>query len=307
MEQFCNAQHIPEELIWDTATEVLPGGMAAVSIQDYRLFRVSTGLADLLGYAGPEEVLEASDAWLHGLVLSQDWECVLSTLERSIPLSGKARMECRLRGRDGQSVWVTLCAGLVRRVDIGVYLECFFLDLTDLRRVEAELTERCRILTEKTRRECMTGLLTKEAFREDVKSWLAEAGPSASYALLVIDLDDFKRINDRFGHNFGDRVLLAFSAMVTDCFGPGALCGRYGGADFVFCPRAPPAETVPAALKEFYRRLRCRRRGDLPFQCSTGAACGRGSVNFGLLFDRADTALYEAKRKGKNRYVAVSM
>ncbi|MFQ8759727.1 MAG: GGDEF domain-containing protein [Intestinimonas sp.] len=124
---------------------------------------------------------------------------------------------------------------------LGVHLECFLLDLSDLRRAEAELSERCQTLTEQARREAMTGLLNKDAFRLDVRTYLSAAGPEETYALLVTDLDDFKRFNDRYGHTFGDQVLLAFAAILSRSFGPGALCGRYGETSlWSFCPGPLP-------------------------------------------------------------------
>lgn len=68
----------------------------------------------------------------------------------------------------------------------------------------------------------MTGLLNEDAFRLDVRTYLSAAGPEETYALLVTDLDDFKRFNDRYGHAFGDQVLLAFAAILSRSFGPGA-------------------------------------------------------------------------------------
>lgn len=298
--------NIPDRLVHANATSILPGGMAAVDLETLELLRVSPGLAALTGYACPEALCSASGDSLRGLFTDTDRPCVRASLEHMLQADSRAKVECRLVCREGPPIWVTLCAGLVRSAEWGVYLECFFLDLTDLKRTEAELAARCRILMEKNRRESMTGLLNKEAFRDDVKRYLSSVGEKSAYALLVIDLDDFKCINDRFGHTFGDQVLQSFSSILKNSFGPNALCGRYGGDEFVVFLQDTPLALVASALKEFYRLLHCRRKEDLPFQCSTGAACGTGCVNYGLLFDRADTALYEAKHMGKNRYVVVA-
>lgn len=126
-----------------------------------------------------------------------------------MPLPARIKAEYRLLRRSLPPLWVTLCAGLVDTEALGIHLECFLLDLSDLRRAEAELSERCQTLAEQARRETMTGLLNKDAFRLDVRTYLSAAGPEETYALLVTDLDDFKRFNDRYGHTFGDQVLLA--------------------------------------------------------------------------------------------------
>lgn len=302
-----NLPHIPEGLICSHPTDVLPGGMAAVDLQERTLIQVSSGLVSLTGARDREALHTTAGGSLGGLLYEGDRAGVRAALERQIPRKGRVRVECRLLRQECPPLWVTLCAGLVRNPEWGVYLQCFFLDLTDLRRTEAELAERCRLLTEKSRREAMTGLLNKEAFREDVKRCLAEAGPQDTCALLVADLDDFKYVNDRYGHTFGDRVLQTFAAILSETFGPQVLCGRYGGDEFVvFLPQATPAE-VEGAIRSFYRGLRCRRKEDLPFRCSVGAAWAVGSVGYGQLFDRADSALYEAKHQGKNRFVVAPL
>ena len=289
--------------IYPAASDILPGGQAAVHLSDRRLLSASGGLAELLGYDGGPQLCAAAE-YLAGLVLPGDLPCVSKAMKQLIPVEGRVRIECRLVRRDGPPVWVTLCAGLAQGPE-EPYLQCWFLDLTDLRRTERELAERCRLLTEKSRREPMTGLLNKDGFREDARAYLAEVGRQVPYALLVLDLDDFKCINDRFGHTYGDQVLQAFSAAMVDSFGPKAICGRYGGDEFMVLLRATPPEEVPAALRSFYRALRCRRKEDRPFQCSIGAVTARGGMNLGILFDLADTALYDAKRKGKNRFMVV--
>lgn len=69
----------------------------------------------------------------------------------------------------------------------------------------------------------------------------------------------------------------------------------------VFLPGTAP-RTAEEALHGLYRNLKCRRKGDPMFQCSVGAACGKGPAEYSRLFDRADAALYRAKRAGKNRF-----
>lgn len=298
---------IPEELICSLPTDVLPGGMAMVKLVDWTLLQVSPGLSSLMGFRDRKALKEAVAGSLWGLIDEGDRSGVRTALDRLLQAGGRTRVECRLVRRSCPPLWVTLCAGLVRSQDWGVYLHCFFLDLTNLRRTEAELAEQCRVLTEKSRREAMTGLLNKEAFREDVKRCLAEAGPGDSCALLVVDLDDFKHVNDCFGHTFGDRVLQTFAAILVETFGTQVLCGRYGGDEFVvFLPKATPAD-VERTIRSFYRSLRCRRKEDLHFRCSIGVSCATGSVSYGQLFDRADTALYDAKHQGKNRYVMAAL
>ena len=293
---------IVEGRVYPSASDILPGGTAAAALPDWSLLRLSPGLLALTGWESAEALIQASGGALYDLFCPEDRPCILAALESLLASAGRIKAEYRLLRRSLPPLWVTLCAGLVDTEALGVHLECFLLDLSDLRRAEAELSERCQTLTEQARREAMPGLLNKDAFRLDVRTYLSAAGPEETYALLVTDLDDFKRFNDRYGHTFGDQVLLAFAAILSRSFGPGALCGRYGGDEFVvFLPGTAP-RTAEEALHVLYRNLKCRRKGDPMFQCSVGAACGKGPAEYSRLFDRADAALYRAKRAGKNRF-----
>lgn len=307
MSQTAEEVCITDQMVHKTATDILPGGIAAASPGDWRLLRVTEGLAALMGRENPEELIRAAKGSLLELFPPEERPQICSSLARLLTDGGSVRLECRLDRPEGLSVWTTFCAGLAREKTGEICLECFFLDIAGLGAAEAELEERCRQLVERNRRESMTGLLNKEAFQEDVVNYLNEMGPERPYALLIADLDDFKQVNDRWGHAFGDRVLLTFADLLTDSFPAPALLGRYGGDEFVVFLGDTLPDEVEKVIQKLYRKLKCRRKGDLLFQCSVGAACNRGGVNYGALFERADTALYLAKRMGKNRYIVERM
>lgn len=295
--------HIPEQMIHEIATDILPGGTATVSLGDWRLLRVTPGLAAFAGRENPEELTRAAEGSFLGLFPLEERPQIESELLRLMTHGGTSRLGCWFSRPGNEPAWVTLCVGLTRAREGEVCLECFFLDLAGLGAAEAELTQRCRELTERSRREAMTGLLNKEAFREDVTGWLEKMGPEETCAFLVADLDDFKQVNDRWGHTFGDRVLMTFVGMLIDSFPHKALLGRYGGDEFMVFLRDVPPDAVEAVIEELYQKLRCRRKDDLLFQCSVGAVWTRGPATYGSLFEVADAALYRAKRMGKNRYV----
>ena len=132
----------------------------------------------------------------------------------------------------------------------------------------------------------------------------APAGENAT-SIIMIDLDDFKSINDTYGHNEGDQVLIAVSAQIKATlneFGHGAVAGRWGGEEFmIMLPGVKQSEA--AALAESLRA----RIEKIPF-----ALCGRETASFGVaqalpgedadpMIMRADVALYTAKKLGKNR------
>jgi diguanylate cyclase (GGDEF)-like protein len=123
-----------------------------------------------------------------------------------------------------------------------------------------------------------------------------------SHAVLLVDIDNFKTINDTHGHVAGDQVLEALAAAMTRVLRPGDVAARLGGDEFLIfarnCDRAR-AEDVAAQLIEAVRAVDV----PLPFSVSVGISITAGlQGGFDLLYRQADTALYQAKGAGRDRY-----
>jgi len=125
-------------------------------------------------------------------------------------------------------------------------------------------------------------------------------------AVLVFDLDHFKKVNDTFGHHVGDRVLQLFAATISDQLETGSIIGRLGGEEFAAI--LPGAGTETAALKaENVRAAFENAAGIIEGYPVAGTVSIGVAVNddmacqLGVLFHRADGALYAAKQAGRNR------
>jgi diguanylate cyclase (GGDEF)-like protein len=155
----------------------------------------------------------------------------------------------------------------------------------------------------------LTGLLNRRGFFNAVKPLANMAQRSnENVGVLMVDIDDFKKVNDTHGHLKGDQVLKVLGRVLQNAGRASDVTGRYGGEEFiVFLPgilRNSPvqvAEKIRAAVDEESRPV-------IPVTVSIGMAEGRLSedVNRDLLdlVKRADDALYRAKREGKNRAVS---
>ena len=129
----------------------------------------------------------------------------------------------------------------------------------------------------------------------------------ASVTVAVIDLDHFKHINDSFGHQAGDQVLVEFAKLLTSTFRSADCIGRFGGEEFVLIlPRATQKNA-----KEALHRLResmQTHQWQLPSNehrvtFSAGIAVSNDKESFESLFNKADTALYDAKAMGRNAII----
>ena len=164
-------------------------------------------------------------------------------------------------------------------------------------------------LNDQARNDSMTGLYNQKTFQSLLKGTLDKAKNLKSpMSLAIIDLDDFKEINDTFGHLEGDQVLLHFTNLIKQqCQDGEAYISRYGGDEFaVIFPRASK-ELAYLRLESLHQR--CKQvpqskiqSGEISFSAGISQYL-EGDMNETLLFHQADSALYLAKEKGKGQTV----
>lgn len=176
-----------------------------------------------------------------------------------------------------------------------------FYPKTATERANAAL-EYSRELERRADLDSMTGLLNRMAFERTVEERLACGIPDA--VLFMIDLDNFKSVNDTLGHLAGDRVIMDFAAELKNVFLRDAVIGRMGGDEFavLVCDRASAEQAAASAGLLIERWGRRGGNGSSPLSCSIGMAKVGGTRDFRVLYRAADEALYESKRNGKGRY-----
>ncbi|RYF72779.1 MAG: GGDEF domain-containing protein [Comamonadaceae bacterium] len=147
----------------------------------------------------------------------------------------------------------------------------------------------------------LTHALTRRSWMASAETALHAPG-SRPVALLMLDVDDFKKINDEHGHQAGDRVLVALAAVLTRALPADGVLGRYGGEEFVILLTGPSAERARDVAEAM--RLAVASQPFLGCTVSVGLALTGGSErSLDLLIQRADRALYQAKRQGRNQVV----
>lgn len=132
--------------------------------------------------------------------------------------------------------------------------------------------------------------------------------PEFTTYLVVLDLDNFKMVNDTYGHMFGDTVLMTFAEIVKRAMGNHGLVGRLGGDEFLVVTKGIPNK---AALRPFLREIRISvelaykgTMNDILLTCSMGAASyPEQAASYEDALALADKMLYLAKEKGRNRYL----
>ncbi len=160
----------------------------------------------------------------------------------------------------------------------------------------------------RTDRDPLTDLLNKESAQRLTEEYLAEAIEGRISALAIVDLDNFKNINDRFGHLFGDEVLSQIARRLGQLFRCSDVVARIGGDEFlVFMPNIPDSKLIIERcnlLVDAVQGLFDGRLTETGLSCSVGIAyTPEHGTSYQELFRHADIALYRAKHFGKNRCV----
>jgi len=175
--------------------------------------------------------------------------------------------------------------------------------------VTAEYAEKRRLdeLSLAAQSDSMTGLLNHDATFSHIKRYLRTEGATGAHALFMIDIDDFKRVNDTLGHQRGDAAIKEIAAAIRATFRATDIVGRVGGDEFmVLLKNAPDTAFIERKAHELRDALHIPAGfvGDCPpVSASTGVALYQGDGRpFEQIYAEADSALYRAKSEGKDRY-----
>ena len=158
-------------------------------------------------------------------------------------------------------------------------------------------------ILDKAEKDSLTGLLNKEATREHVEKIL-KSGADKCCAMIIIDLDNFKDINDNFGHLFGDTVLVSLSDEIMGMFREGDIVGRIGGDEFLVFVNNVSSDNIIIdrcnELIENIRNLYDDKGAGFSLSCSVGVSVTpKDAHDYAGLFEKADIALYHSKNNGK--------
>ena len=150
----------------------------------------------------------------------------------------------------------------------------------------------------------LTGLYNRATLVKRL-SRVLRRGTAASHALIILDIDHFKELNDSYGHRFGDTVLQEVACALKDCLRSNDFSGRLGGDEFmIFMRGLSDTAIISDRLNVLRDRLRRLSLCDIPLTISIGVALfPTHGKSFQELYDRADHALYEAKRRGRDTMI----
>lgn len=168
--------------------------------------------------------------------------------------------------------------------------------------------QRARQLVEMMTRDSLTGLLQHANIKDRLSDEIAKASRSKDPLVVVmLDIDHFKKVNDEHGHLMGDQVITSLANLLKQQLRKSDLVGRYGGEEFLLglpdCP-LDKAHQIADAIREKFKQLPFTGANS-SFYCtlSAGIALVNTTLSTDENIDRADQAMYQAKKQGRNRVI----
>lgn len=214
------------------------------------------------------------------------------------------RIELRMRAgkKSKDYVWVEMMGAILMNdeghpdISIGI-----------IRNID-DTKQKTLALKKKAERDSLTGLYNHTALRTQIDQYFEEGGgKEKTNALVVIDLDDFKMVNDTYGHRFGDKVIKEVAQILSATFGENDIIGRIGGDEYlVFCKDMLEMTVIKEKLTsmfDYFENNPIGLRDKYVVKASVGVAVSpQDGTTYKKLFDRADRNMYAVKRSGKNTY-----
>lgn len=183
-----------------------------------------------------------------------------------------------------------------------IYLICSGTDITEERRAQ----ERLRVLANT---DTITGLPNRNAIHELISDAI-EARGETQVGVVYLDLDNFKKVNDAYGHMFGDQLLQAVALAILSCLEEGQILARLGGDEFIVLATDTSQGSLEAMASRILTRLRQPFRIgliEIYTGCSLGIALApQHGIDRESVIRNADTAMYTAKESGRGKFCVFS-
>ena len=210
--------------------------------------------------------------------------------------------ESQVYTRDGSIIWISENARVVRHADGSVqFYEGTVVDITERREHEAALEYQAH-------HDSLTGLPNRALLPDRIEQAIAQAGRSGKQvAVVFVDLDHFKLINDSLGHHVGDRLLLEVASRLKTCVRGNDTVVRQGGDEFVLVLAEQQGEddilAVVSRLLDAVSQPWTDNGQEYGLSCSIGVSCfPQDGDESGALLRSADAAMYQAKASGRSTY-----
>ncbi|MDD3410131.1 MAG: diguanylate cyclase, partial [Eubacteriales bacterium] len=272
----------------------LCASIRCLSDEPMTLTYVNEGFLAVVGYTR-EEISEKFNNSLRAMIVREDFDNAVARGKELLLAGAPLEVEYRLRNKNGDEIWVLGKSEQPRKIEDGLYESaCILIDIFGLKAEQGHLERAAQ-------RDGLTGLYNRASGQEKIRQFLASDSARVG-ALILMDVDNFKAVNDTYGHPFADTVLTDIAAILTRSFRASDIVCRLGGDEMMIFLKDVGSEATARAKLQSAQAALCERlrvkteRGEL--SCSFGGVLSPDDgSNFETLYQRADLALYCAKEQ----------
>ncbi|MEG0813474.1 MAG: sensor domain-containing diguanylate cyclase [Clostridium sp.] len=287
-------QLVPNDLLNN-----VPGGLAVYKVTDtFETLYYNDGVCALTSHTR-EEYEKVIQHNAMDIVFPEDRERLGHEIMSAAKEKRKVEISYRILRNHGGFVWVHLSAVLRDVPRKGLFCYAIFMDISKEREVQNSLSEQVE-------KDSLTGLLDRIGFEKKIKAAL-DVGTDHQATFIMLDIDNFKQVNDVYGHTKGDETLCSFARILQQVFDKNSYVARMGGDEFaVFIDEPKTKKQLDSKVIELSDAI-IKNHNEIEqniyISCSLGIALApKDGDGFHTLYAKADKALLYAKSNGKNQH-----
>ena len=279
----------------ETMLSMLPGGiMGGYLEKGFPLYIINDTMLNYLGYTY-DELVENTGEEMQKIIAPEDWERVERTIYESIEKTGEYDVQYRIIRKDGTRLWVDDKGHEITTEDGRKAMISVMLDISENIKLQDELRKEAM-------EDSLTGLLNRKGAIFYIEQSLLKNHPGA---MFLLDIDNFKQLNDTYGHQAGDQVLRILGKILKSNSREGDVSARIGGDEFIlFLPGCTRQDILNKRADRICSDF--RKTGsvynDVELSISIGIAVSDDAHDFDQLFKLADKRLYAVKKNGKDNF-----
>ncbi|HIR12336.1 MAG TPA: diguanylate cyclase [Candidatus Choladousia intestinavium] len=281
----------------DIMLSMLPGGIMGGYLEEgFPLYIINDTMLDYLGYTY-DELVEETDEKMQKIIAPEDWDRVEKTIYDSLRETGGYNVQYRVIRKDGTRLWVDDKGHEIITEDGRRAMISIMLDINDSIQLQESLKR-------EVMEDSLTGILNRKGAISHIEKHLAS---SQAGAMLLMDIDNFKQLNDTYGHQAGDQVLILLARIMQKYSRKGDVAARIGGDEFIlFLPGFAQEELLKKRADDICRAFQIAGASydKVALSVSIGIAISHEGSNFDQLFKQADDLLYSVKKRGKGTWTS---
>ena len=298
----------------------IPGAFFVFDRHTYKFVFVSDGLLNLFGMS-EKAFLDKYYNSFEMFMYKEDRKLVKEMIEGQFDFEDYCEANFRVKSILEDEKYMIFQGRLVVENDGSENVYALLFDVTEMVVSQKEISRmnqdlynqstqekvRHAQMSRKAQMDGLTGILNKTAATETITDYINESEKDQMHAMLMIDCDNFKHVNDNYGHAIGDEVLKYFSSIMKRTFRDSDIKGRFGGDEFIVFMKNTTTEATALRAKQLNEAIKkpyVKDGREIKISCSIGVSFyPKDGNNFETLFNAADDALYKAKSLGKDRFV----